>query len=480
MTKRFYQVASFLLALLLTASLWQQRMFLQIGGNLYTLEAFPVWLLCASTLSLLSSLCLLRYYQAKGYRFTFLAASIATLVNLCLGVVFYIILVSRELERYYIPLLLFYLGWGMVYAMSLLFSRAGKRFWLKMAGGYMFLIGLLLLTSILWHELTQDVELKATLEQMAQWLSMAGSLLPLLFIFNFLGELKQVKGDEMQTSFYKGLVRLAGVAGILAFGVIVVYGQKIAQESSGLVAWINRGPERARQLAEPFEARTYVGKGGDTLRYRFMTPLDYDARKKYPLVICLHGGGGWGKDNVLQIEGSWMAQLLSEQSNREHYRAFLFVPQCPPRYSWGGIPSHPSIDGLVFEAMVALEQEFAIDPQRRYVMGESLGGYGTWYFITSRPKLFAAAVPICGMGDPTLAEKLVDLPVWALHGEQDRSVPVRGSREMIEAIKKAGGQPHYTEFAGAGHIISSQVYETPGLLDWLFAQKQGTVLNSNQ
>jgi predicted esterase len=472
MTKNFYIVTSFLLALFLTSSLWQQRMFLQIQGNLYTLEAFPPWLLCSSILSLLSSLCLLRYYQAKGYRFTFLAATIATLVNLCLSVVFYIIVVSRELESYYIPLLLFSLATGMVYAMSLFFSPAGQRVWLKLAGGYMFLLGLLLLTSILWHELTQELERKATLEQMAQWLSMAGSLIPLPFIFNFVSELKQVKGDQVQTSVHKVVISLAGVVGLIAFGVMVVYGQKIAQESYGLVAWLNRGPERALQLAQPFEARSYVSKAGDTLRYRFMTPLDYDPTKKYPLVICLHGGGGWGTDNVLQIEGSWMAQLLSEPNNREHYQAFLFVPQCPPRYSWGGIPSHPAIANLVFEAMEALEQEFAIDPQRRYVMGESLGGYGTWHFITTRPQLFAAAIPICGMGDPALAARIAQLPVWALHGEQDRNVPVRGSREMIEAIKKAGGAPHYTEFAGAGHIISSQVYETPGLLDWLFAQKR--------
>jgi pimeloyl-ACP methyl ester carboxylesterase len=388
--------------------------------------------------------------------------------------------VSRQLESYYIPLLLFSLGWSMIYGVSLLFFPAGKRFWLKMAGGFLFLLSLLLLTSILWHELTQDVELKATLERMAQWLSMAGSLLLLPFIFNFLGELKQVKGDEVQTSFHKGLVSISGVVGIVAFGIIVVYGQKIAQESYGLVDWLNRGLERAQQLAAPFEARTYVGKAGDTLRYRFMTPLDYDSTKKYPLVICLHGGAGWGTDNVLQIEGSWMAQLLTEPINREHYQAFLFVPQCPPRYSWGGIPSLPSIDGLVFEAIVALEQEFAIDSQRRYVMGESLGGYGTWNFITTRPEMFAAAIPICGMGDPALAGRLVQLPVWALHGDQDRIVPVRGSREMIEAIRKAGGAPHYTEFAGAGHIISSQVYETPGLLDWLFEQKRSIVLKSNQ
>jgi predicted peptidase len=119
-----------------------------------------------------------------------------------------------------------------------------------------------------------------------------------------------------------------------------------------------------------------------------------------------------------------------------------------------------------------LEKEFKIDVSRRYVMGESLGGYGSWHFITARPKMFAAAVPICGGGDPSQANTIADLPVWAFHGAKDRSVPVRLSREMIEAMKQAGGNPKYTEYPDEGHIISKQVMDTPGLLDWVFEQSQ--------
>jgi predicted peptidase len=188
--------------------------------------------------------------------------------------------------------------------------------------------------------------------------------------------------------------------------------------------------------------------------------------------VCLHGGGGRGTDNLIQIEGSWTAQLLSEQPNREKYPAFVFAPQCPPTASWGGLPGGQVYDSIVFEAIALLEKEFNIDASRRYVMGESLGGYGSWHFITARPQMFAAAVPICGGGDPSQANTIADIPVWAFHGAKDRSVPVRLSREMIEAMKQAGGNPKYTEYSDEGHIISKQVMDTPGLLDWLFEQSQ--------
>jgi predicted peptidase len=166
------------------------------------------------------------------------------------------------------------------------------------------------------------------------------------------------------------------------------------------------------------------------------------------------------------------APLLSKSENRKRYPAFLFVPQAPPGILWGGIPNVPSIDSLVFEAMRSLEEEFEIDEKRRYVAGISGGGYGSWHFISTRPEMFAAAVPICGAGNPALANHAVKVPVWAFHGTTDRNVPVSGSREMVEAIRQAGGNPKYTEFSGVGHNVWPQVSETTELLDWLFAQKR--------
>jgi predicted peptidase len=127
---------------------------------------------------------------------------------------------------------------------------------------------------------------------------------------------------------------------------------------------------------------------------------------------------------------------------------------------------------LVFETISALEEEFPLDTDRRYVAGNSLGGYGTWHLICARPELFAAAIPISGGGNPALARNIVDMPIWAFHGQKDRNVPVSGSRDIIEAIKKAGGNPRYTEYPDKAHNISKHVTDTPDLLDWLFAQQR--------
>lgn len=82
---------------------------------------------------------------------------------------------------------------------------------------------------------------------------------------------------------------------------------------------------------------------------------------------------------------------------------------------------------------------------------------------------FAATIPMMGGGDPALANNMVDVPIWALHGAKDRTVPVIRSREMIEAIKKAGGNPKYDEYPNAGHSLK---IDKSGLLDWLFEKKR--------
>jgi predicted peptidase len=169
-----------------------------------------------------------------------------------------------------------------------------------------------------------------------------------------------------------------------------------------------------------------------------------------------------------------MAQLLSTQANRTKYPAFLLVPQSPPDTDWGGITHIQAVDSLVLESISALEKEFSIDTDRRYVTGTSMGGYGTWHLICSWPDMFAAAIPIAGAGDPAFAQNIVGVPIWAFHGARDRNVLVRGSRDMIEAIKKQGGSPRYTEFPDKAHHISAEVKTTPGLLEWLFVQERNT------
>lgn len=197
---------------------------------------------------------------------------------------------------------------------------------------------------------------------------------------------------------------------------------------------------------------------------------DYDPKKKYPLVVALPYSC-W-IDNTRQIDACPMAKWLSSQENKRKYPAFVFVPRCPPQTGWGGVANTPSIASLAIEAIVSLDKIYPIDWQRRYISGVSRGGYGSWHMIGLHPKLFAAAIPVCGEGDPGQAKKMISVSIWAFHGAKDVNVPVSGSRDMVAALQKAGGHPRYTEYPDGGHGIWEAVVETPGLLDWLFAQKR--------
>jgi predicted peptidase len=303
-----------------------------------------------------------------------------------------------------------------------------------------------------------------------QWAAFIGILVPVFFIRNFRSEGETA--DNMSTSHQETWNALLNLVALISLVLTFIFGFKVVDESM----WLSDNPEHVseylKKIAQPFEARTYVNNKGETLRYRLMKPLDYDSTKQYPVVLCLHGSSGLGMDNVKQVPASLTAELLSTDENRAKYPAFLFVPQCPIKYNWGGISGQQAIDSLVLDGMFALGKEFSIDKNRRYVTGVSLGGYGAWHLITTRPDIFAAAMPICGGGNPALAQNIVDLPVWAFHGAKDQNVPVRGSRDIIQAIKNAGGNPRYTEFTDKAHHIAKNVIETPGLLDWLFAQKR--------
>jgi len=124
------------------------------------------------------------------------------------------------------------------------------------------------------------------------------------------------------------------------------------------------------------------------------------------------------------------------------------------------------------ELIGALQKEFAaIDPKRLYVTGLSMGGFGTWDLISRLPKKFAAAVPICGGADEAQAAAIAKVPVWVFHGGNDDVVKTVRSRNIVAALKAAGGAPKYTEYPGVGHGSWDQAYGEAELFPWLFSQK---------
>ena len=128
---------------------------------------------------------------------------------------------------------------------------------------------------------------------------------------------------------------------------------------------------------------------------------------------------------------------------------------------------------LVLDLLDTLPKTTPVDPDRVYVTGLSMGGYGTWDLITRFPQRFAAGVPVCGGGDETVAAHAAKVPVWAFHSDDDTVVKVSRTRNMLAAIRAAGGQPKYFEYFGLGHGSWGRAYSEPELLPWMFAQRRG-------
>jgi predicted peptidase len=128
---------------------------------------------------------------------------------------------------------------------------------------------------------------------------------------------------------------------------------------------------------------------------------------------------------------------------------------------------------LALEILDAVIDELPIDPSRIYVTGRSMGGFGTWDAIARRPDLFAAAIPIAGGGDSARAKDWVDLPIWTIASDGDKTCPVSGTRVVVEALKQAGGNITYTEHPTKSHGEICQAWaDIPELHDWLFAQRK--------
>ena len=124
------------------------------------------------------------------------------------------------------------------------------------------------------------------------------------------------------------------------------------------------------------------------------------------------------------------------------------------------------------EAMAAFIEKHPIDPDRVYVTGQSMGGAGTFGAMFLRPDAFAAAIPVAGRWDPKDAGKMKNIAIGVFHGDQDKVVPTDYSRAMVDAIRKAGGSPKYTEYEGVGHNSWSETYASPETWKWLFQQER--------
>lgn len=194
-----------------------------------------------------------------------------------------------------------------------------------------------------------------------------------------------------------------------------------------------------------------------TLQYLLWLPADYKKvkYKTYPLLIFLHGSGERG-DSLELVKKNGPPSFID---NRADFPFITVSPQCPADSRW----ETEDLQGLLKQLL----DKYRIDPDRIYLSGLSMGGFGTWSWACAYPDQFAAIAPVCGGGDIQLAKRLKNIPIWAFHGEDDPVVPVKRTTEMVEAVNASGGSARMTIYPGVGHDSWVNAYNDQELYKWM-------------
>jgi glyoxylase-like metal-dependent hydrolase (beta-lactamase superfamily II)/predicted esterase len=251
----------------------------------------------------------------------------------------------------------------------------------------------------------------------------------------------------------------------------------------------SESPDSAiEKLKDRFEEKSFTS-GINTIKYEFFKPV-VEKDRKYPLVVYLHGAGERGDVLRIVLANSGATSFASEEWQKDN-PCFIMAPQCP---------SDMTFTDEFLKTMVSsfrpLSAEFPIDTNRIYITGLSMGGFGTWRAITMFPTVFAAAMPICGGGDPLEVRKAKNVPVWAFHAEDDPVVPVSGkldamngpfgnmygTRTLVSSLRTAGAADiKYTEYP-AGYMNDTKhlhphcswvpAYENTEAKKWMFANSR--------
>jgi poly(3-hydroxybutyrate) depolymerase len=227
----------------------------------------------------------------------------------------------------------------------------------------------------------------------------------------------------------------------------------------------------AQKLDSGPQVLTFYSDIDDTEQpYGLYLPQNYEAGKKYPLVVMLHGAGSnhrlalkrvFGKSNINgenDVEASRYFQRWKEQD--------YIVVSTNARGTMGyqGVAEKDVLD------MIAdVKRRFPIDEDRMYLTGLSMGGGGTLWIGLSYPGLWAAIAPVCPAppaGTAALAGNALNLPVHMHQGGADPVVRPEGTREWVKNLKAAGVDVEYSEYPGVQHDSWVNAYQDGAVFDW--------------
>jgi pimeloyl-ACP methyl ester carboxylesterase len=200
-------------------------------------------------------------------------------------------------------------------------------------------------------------------------------------------------------------------------------------------------------------------------KYIVHVPAGASPGQKLPALLFLHGAGERGNDTKRLLTHGPLKMAAAAEARGENWPMLIIAPQCPAQSWW-----QPE---LLKELVTEVLAKYPIDPERFYLSGLSMGGFGSWRLACDMPETFAAVAPICGGGDDRDVERIKDLPIWVFHGGKDPTVPVELSYDMVKALRAVSGRVRFTLYPDAGHDSWTAAYNSPELWSWMLAQRRG-------
>ena len=278
----------------------------------------------------------------------------------------------------------------------------------------------------------------------------------------------------------------------------------------------NKGTNFPKEGLAMFESHHFHG-----MPYQLLLPVNYDPNKTYPIILNLHGRAGIGDDNVSQLR-PW-SKIFATESWRRKYPCIMVAPQSwdswsifneqypkvsareieglpeywHARFKENRYPSDYVSTGSLTLAFLLLDQiarDYRVDEDRVYVLGHSMGGFGSWNALLADPDRFAAAIPSAGGLLPWKSvSSFKNVPIWAFHGNADPTVPFEFTKEIFDQLAETKGNMKFTELDGVRHNAvdfgfaykgddsdkgwithhaSNRTDKTENVWDWLFKQKR--------
>lgn len=220
-------------------------------------------------------------------------------------------------------------------------------------------------------------------------------------------------------------------------------------------------------------------------------PLIYRAyvpktkKDKYKVFIFLHGAGERGNDGSFHVTPN--ADIIKNIINHPIYGedTICIAPQVPKDETWmamtdilGGSYDYDSNPVTPLQLMFndflvnELPKKYNIDKDNIFISGISMGASGAFDYLIRYPKMFRAAILICGIMDQKKLEIIKDIPLHLFHSKDDTTVPPKGYEVAYEKFKSMGSDVEFIEYLDAGHGSWRRAYKEPHLLDWLYSKSK--------